>query len=538
MNRSPDKRIKPHAVRPLVGHRLLGTLVGATVTAAANAATEVAETNMETEAIVELTRPASTIEIGAGSISQSSFAAGNYNGLDRKGGFVIGNFDLRGSQYSYGNDSDDKTRWRLTGTNLGLSSRSLSGEYGRQGAYRITFGYDEIRRLYSDSYQTPFLGAGSANLTLPAGFVRGADTGAMSTLGTSMRSFDVESTRQRSEIGLSYWLTQEWELKFSLHNDERDGTKLRGAEFGSNGGNARTVLLPEPIDSSTKLIDASLAFGGDTSRFTLSYHGSIFTNHIGSLTWQNPYTSAPWVGGASGLPANFPLPNGQTGVAPDNQFHQLSASGSYDYSASTRLTLTASHGRMTQDETFLPYTINPGLTTSALPRTSLNGLVQTTFLNAKLSMRPVRNLSVHASLRYDNRDNKTPQSEYIYIGGDIQLQPQPASNTDRIRTNLPRSRRQEQLTLEADYRLSATTAIKAGWDREDAKRTFAEVERATENTYRLELRQGGTGAGLPTPARRGWCGAARSISTTSRTSQAIPRPRLSAASLPRTAARI
>ena len=49
------------------------------------------------------------------------------------------------------------------------------------------------------------------------------------------------------------------------------------------------------------------------------------------------------------------------------------------------------------------------------------------------------------------------------------------------------------MTLEADYRVSPAIAIKAGWDHDDLKRTFAEVERATENTYRVELRQGGTG---------------------------------------------
>lgn len=461
--------------------------------ATAPAAADGAEKNVAAEPIVALTRPVSTIEIGVGTIDQGAFAARSYDGLEREGGFLIGNFDLRGSQYSYGNDTDDRTRWRLTGTDLGLSSRSLTAEYGQQGAYRITFGYDQIRRLYSDSYQTPFVGAGSANLTLPAGFVRAADTGAMSTLAASMRSFDLETTRQRFELGLSYWLTQDWEFKLSFRNDNHDGSKLRGVEFGSNGGNPRTVLIPEPLDSSTKLVDASIAFSGEFSRFVLSYHGSFFSNHIDSVTLQNPYTSAPWVGGASGLPIGFPLPNGRIGVAPDNQFHQLSASGSYDYSTRTRLTLTASHGRMKQDQTFLPYTINPGLTSFALPRTSLDGLVETTFLNAKLSMRPVRNLSVHASLRYDNRENKTPQSEYIYIGGDIQLQPPPASDTDRIRTNLPRSRRQEQFTLDADYRLAPATAIKVGFDRADVKRTFAEVEHTSEDTYLVELRHGGSG---------------------------------------------
>ena len=474
----------------------------------ASASSDVEDTNRNADAIAELTRPVSTIEIGGGNLSDNAYAAGNYTGLDRKGGFFIGNIDLRGSQYSYGNSEDDKTRWRIIGTDLGLSSRSIAGEYGRLGAYRITFGHDEIPRPGSATYQTPFLGAGSPRLTLPAGFVRGADTGAMSTLASSLQNFDIEGKRRRSEIGLSYALTREWELRGSWRNDESSGTKIRGGEFGSNGGNPRTVPLPEPIDSSTQRIEASLAFSGEAQRFTLSYHGSLFKNNIGSLTWQNPYSSAPWTGGVSGLPADFPLPNGQMSVAPDNQFHQFALSGAYDFSPSTRLTLAGTRGRMSQNEAFLPYAINPGLVTTALPRTSLNGVIETTFVNAKLSMRPLRNLAVTASLRHEERDNRTPMSEYIYVGGDIQLQPPAGSNSDRIRTNLPRSRRLQQIMLDADYRFSSSTAIRAGWDRDEVKRTFAEVEQTTENTYRIELRRGGTGpwtgnAGYALLVRRG-----------------------------------
>ena len=134
----------------------------------------------DAELINELTRPQSKFEIGIGAISDAPFAFDNYNGFGQKGLFVIGAFDLRGDQYSYGNADDDKTRWRLFGANLGLSARSLAGEVGVQGRYRITFGYDEIPRRNADSYQTLFLGAGSANLTLPAGFVRAADTQRMS----------------------------------------------------------------------------------------------------------------------------------------------------------------------------------------------------------------------------------------------------------------------------------------------------------------------------------------------------------------------
>ena len=446
------------------------------------------------DAVAELTRPLSKFEVGIGNASEDSFAAGNYNGLNRAGAFPILNFDLRGAQYKYGNPDDDGARWRLTGTDLGLRARSIAGEYGRQGRYRITFGADEITRLRSDSYQTPFEGAGAARLTLPAGFVRAPDTFGMTTLATSMRDFNLRVDRQKSELGVQVALNPEWEVRAQLRRDQSEGTKWRGAEFGSNGGNARSALLPEPIDSVTHLFDASIAFAELDRRFTLSYHGSFFNNRIAALTWENPYSSVAWTGGGSGLPFNFPLPTGQTSVAPDNQFHQLAASGALDFSPTTRLTLTATRGRMTQNESFLPYTINTGLTTSPLPRTSLSGLVETSFINAKLAMRPMRKLSLNASVKFEERDNKTPMAEYIYVGGDIQLQPPPGANTDRIRTNLPRSRRQEQLILDADYRYSSSTLIKGGLEHTDVTRNYAEVARTRENSARLEWREGGAGA--------------------------------------------
>ena len=486
-------RTTTHLVRRLSGYRAVGGLLGTFCVLAAHAATDDADSARDARTLDELTRPASKVEVGAVGIGRGSPAAGGRYGLPDRGDAGILNFDLRGNQTSYGNSSDDKTRWRLTGTDLGLGSRGVSGEYGRQGVYRLTFGYDEMRWLQSGSYQTPFLGAGSANLVLPSVFVRGADTAAMGTLAGAMQRFDLESARRRSEVGLSYWLAPEWELRFGIRNEARYGSKIRGAEFGSNGGNPRAALLPEPIDSSTQLLDGSLAFSDEDLHLTFSYHGSIFRNRVDALTWQNPYTSAPWVGGASGLPANFSLATGRMAVAPDNEFHQFTLSGAYDISATTRLTVTASRGRMTQDEVFLPYTVNPGLVSTALPRTSLGGLVETTFLHAKLSMRPVRGLAVTASLRHENRDNKTPMSEYIYVGGDIQLQPQPGANSDRIRTNLPRSRLHQQASLDADYRLSTALSLKAGWDHDVVERSYAEVERSVENTYRIALRRGGSG---------------------------------------------
>jgi len=113
----------------------------------------------------ELTTPTKTIDVGAGWVSRDSFKFGEYNGLENKGLYGIGNLDLRGGG-AY--DSNDATRWSLTGHNLGLDVRDGRIEYGRQGLFRLNLGYDELLRNQDNRYQTPLLGAGGNNLVFPA----------------------------------------------------------------------------------------------------------------------------------------------------------------------------------------------------------------------------------------------------------------------------------------------------------------------------------------------------------------------------------
>ena len=282
MQRTSSQLNGLHRSRVGFDGRFFGALLGMVLATPGQAAGDDAAGVVDTQRLIELTRPSSTIEVGLGGFLHSSNAIGNPERYYQPGSYGMGTFDLRGDQYSFGNAADDRTRWHLSGSNLGLHSRSLAGEYGQQGAYRITFEFDEQVRLQSDSYETPFLGAGSTSPTLPAGFVRGPVTTAMGTLAASMRRFDLHTVRQRSELGLSYWLDPEWVIRFNLRNDTREGSKIRGAEFGSNGGNPRAVLLAEPIDSATQLVDASIAFSGEGHHFTLAYHGSFFRNRIKS----------------------------------------------------------------------------------------------------------------------------------------------------------------------------------------------------------------------------------------------------------------
>ena len=77
--------------------------------------------------------------------------------------------------------------------------------------------------------------------------------------------------------------------------------------------------------------------------------------------------------------------------------------------------MTGSYGRNTQDDAFLgPSTAANGQLAFGLPAGSLNGLVVTGTLNAKLTAKPTKKLNLSAAYKFDNRDNQTPVNIYLF----------------------------------------------------------------------------------------------------------------------------
>src|SRR5262249_8452837 len=101
------------------------------------------------EEVLALTRPTSSVEVGGLYVNKDSAKFGEFTGLDKKGGYAIGNLQL------FGGDADAGVfRWQLFGTNLGLDSRALNGEVSQQGKWRVSAGYNEIVRNAYDTYKT------------------------------------------------------------------------------------------------------------------------------------------------------------------------------------------------------------------------------------------------------------------------------------------------------------------------------------------------------------------------------------------------
>ncbi|MHB1272598.1 MAG: MtrB/PioB family decaheme-associated outer membrane protein [Rhodanobacter sp.] len=424
----------------------------------------------------------SSIEVGAAYTSKDSYRFGRYTGLNKQGTTPILNLDVfhRGPY-----DGNDASYFSIKSVNLGLDSRQTTIEFGTQGKYGIRFDHDEIPLFRSDSTRTIFDGAGSTHLTLPANWVGSGSTAGMTQLLPDLKSIPLKTQRRRTGLGIHGVLSPRWDYTASYKYETKTGNQSIGAVFGNTGGNPRTVIIPQPVDYTTQQVDAALHYTTGKFQLDAAYYLSLFSDKNNALVWANPYSAINgWAPGTG-----FPSGQGQLSLPPDNQFHQVSLNAGYNVSDRTRLSASVSRGSMTQNDTFLPYTDIASLAasiTQPLPRDSLNARIDTTVVNLHLSSRPWRGFAWNAAYRYDDRNNKTPRNEYVYIGGDSQLQN--ASLTSGFRRfNEPYSYRNEQFSVDASYRVLRHTDLRAGVQHSTIDRTYSERERANEDTYHFDI---------------------------------------------------
>lgn len=429
------------------------------------------------------------VELGVGYNSEDSFKFGEYTGLDDKGAFLIGNGNVRNR---FG--SDGRGFVNAYGFNLGLPSRSLGAEVGNQGQYWLNGSYEEIPRYQFEDTRFIHDGLGGTRLTLPPGFTglpgQPPTAASAATINRFLRSYEIKQERDIYRLGGGLNLGPNWDVSVNYRQDDRDGAKLIGAVMGNTGGNPRAAILPYQLNDSTKQVEAVARYATRQAQLNLSYWYSKYDNDADSLTWQNPYnTIAGWVGN-SGFPTGF----GRLGLAPSNSFHQVQATGAWNFTPSTRLTGTLGYSRMDQDEAFLPYTINtaaqtPGTTLSvpnALPRSSLDGSIRNTLFDLSFFTRPIAKTTLRANYHYNKHDNRTPSDVYAYVGGDTTNQDPVVSqsvNSTRIRRNLPPGTTENKFKIDGDYEIFRRTLLR-GWyeyKRTDYEESAVELRAKTDN---------------------------------------------------------
>jgi hypothetical protein len=280
------------------------------------------------DAVAALTQPSSEVEVGVGAVTQDSFKFGEYNGLQRQGAYAIGGFSLSGGgRY----DSDSVSRWDLLGSELGLDTRQVQGDFREQGRFEIDFGYDQLRHNISDTYHTPYLGTGTSVLQLPPTWLKprvpqvnatnlndralspltglanavtptgevAAPTAAQAAIVNSIinadvpafHHYDLSTNRYRWNAGLSVNLTKSWVLSAGVIQERRDGAQPLGMVDSQVQENS--VVLPARIDTVTNQFNAAIRYSGRRGFLDLGYYASLFHNNVNAITWSDPANPGP-----------------------------------------------------------------------------------------------------------------------------------------------------------------------------------------------------------------------------------------------------
>jgi MtrB/PioB family decaheme-associated outer membrane protein len=380
----------------------------------------------EGEDIAQYTKPESSVSVGVGGASGDSRERaifGQYNGMRNHSGSLLLDVDMI-------NREDATGKWStLEGRNLGLDDRELRYSQQRQGDWKYYVDYNQLTHHEIRTINTGMQGAGTTTPSVTL----------LSAPGTG-NDLDLKVRRESVGFGMDKWFGPSLKFELTAKNEDKEGARLWGKGFACTSGAAplptstsqigcaagtqwALLMLPEPINSSTRQFEAKLNFSTDKLLLTGGYYGSFYNNVYGSLRPTVPGTLNNPLGVPTALntPAGAGMTqlNGLQGILqmpmalpPDNEAHQFYVSGNYAFTPTTRTTFKYAFTRAKQNDNFL----GNGLTDAPSNRADLGGKIDTHLLQLGLTTRPVQKLSVIANLRYEDRKDKTPQALYSVEG--------------------------------------------------------------------------------------------------------------------------
>lgn len=459
--------------------------------------------------VARLTQPDSSISVGVGSVSgdqKDRSLFGQFNGLRENATTLQLDLDV--------NKRDEETgAWfRLTGNDLGLDNRDLSVSYGKQGDWKLGADYSELVHHELRTINTGLLGVGTTSPSVVL----------LSTQGSGS-NYDLKFKRVGLGLMGEKWINPNLQLEVSFKNEDKTGARTWGTGYacgsyvctGTQGANSQgwaLLMLPEPVDSQTRQLEAKLNFHDQKLNVSAGYYGSFFSNANGSLKATVPNVLKNPIGGLTGTlfvaAATTVIAGGGTSLQnvlqspvalqPDNQAHQFYVSGNYRFAPTTVGTFKYAYTHATQNEDF----VSVGLTDAPAGVTSLNGVVDTTLLQLGLTARPTSKLSLLANLRYEDKKDSSVEALYNVEGGEILPATNPKTYVNRSWYNYLASSTKLVGKLEASYQLPSDLRGTFGLDYSSYDRpvpvSITEEELAglgavraknQETGYRLELRR-------------------------------------------------
>jgi hypothetical protein len=337
------------------------------------------------------------------------------------------------------------------------------------GRFKIDLNFDSFSRYWSNRDQTTLVQSQPGFLAV-SDAMRSAVEASMASLtpGTTCAAWsgcaivganvansgqtEVRAYRQRGTVTQTYQLHDGLTLELNFMRERRSGDRLMSEGAYSRQDTPIGVVfempgqeLWEPTDYRTTEFGAGLHYARKHWLANFEYTGSLFHDDLNSLTWENPMRITPAQATLNGDPykdgaqGRFRFAETQSSLPPSNQAHTFTGSLMLLLPHSTRISALLSWARGSQNDAFLPFTINPAITIAnslkpinpglvipqipsgvaltslaALPQPSLHGLNHTLTQDYVATTRPIPPLQL--TLHYNDYDFDDLTKQIVFPG--------------------------------------------------------------------------------------------------------------------------
>ena len=350
--------------------------------------------------------------------------------------------------------ADDAYSTELAGSEWGSQNQNFSLSSGRLGLWQFDFEWDQLRHVLFTNTRLLATEADRGIFVLPTPRPSLATHNAAPERDLSIR-WDT------ARMGFRYSITPNFDIKAEYTRIRKDGDRPFGMGFGSPGSNFYEVL--EPIEHTIHDFRLQGTYASERWQLQFGYTGSVFVNDERRVVADNPCSGNVAQCGAGDGGAAAPV-RGQASLPPSNMAHTFSLGGGVNLPMRSRINANFTYGMRLQNETFLPHTINPALSSDpdlALPQKDLNGLVHIIAFHLQGTTRPWTPVTLTAKYRFYDQieDSDRPFLNAVVVNDrTITREVRHVSRLDYNRHNAD---------LEARYQVIQPLAVLGGvgWER-------------------------------------------------------------------------
>jgi MtrB/PioB family decaheme-associated outer membrane protein len=288
------------------------------------------------------------------------------------------------------------------------------------GQYKFDFGFQRMGHVFAYDAKTIYDGTGTGMLTInPAlkgrilsGLPATQTTAGLQTLASNLDgvlangAHTTDLLLRRDKLGADLDLNMLWPVDVNLGFiwENRDGSRPYGGTFGFDNA----LEIAEPIDYDTYDGKAGLEYADRTFFARANYYHSTFDNHIGSITYENPFILANSTGGEFSTYAAGSV-FGRNALPPSNTYDNVNGALGVNLPLRTRVILVGSYAWDNQNSSLIPPTINPAVAgVGPLPRGTAEAEVESKQFELRITSSPVEKLSLKADFKYFDHINNTP----------------------------------------------------------------------------------------------------------------------------------